>query len=55
MFRYRKLTDKPVDADKIPKLDLKINLEELAAGIYKINYNQKVFKKNVHVRFPIVN
>lgn len=43
MFRYRKLTDKPVDADKIPKLDLKTNLEELAAGIYTIKYSQKFF------------
>ncbi|GBN53568.1 Cell division cycle and apoptosis regulator protein 1 [Araneus ventricosus] len=33
IFHYRKLTDRPVDGDKIFKTDLsKINVEELAAG-----------------------
>ena len=37
MCRYRKLTDKPVDADKLQRSDSRTNLEELAAGTLKTN------------------
>lgn len=36
LFRYRKLTDKPADTDKLQKSDSKTNIAELAAGIFKI-------------------
>lgn len=52
IFRYRKITDRPVDAEKVQKSDSKINIEELAAGIV-IFYFILFFKQIVFILYRV--